>query len=258
MRSNFFSLGRVFLAALLVAVVAVATVPELQHVLHLGAALHAGVALASVPLVIPMDIRSQSYASLQAETKPVDTNLPEALPDVLYDTQQYPQAGTAQLQFFAAVNADKSLSNMEQAGTLPAPQFFKVFRIFVELLGAPTATIADTAAGVINDAEIIAKVARARLTYVSKNKSLGPIPITYFGTPGGNEGIIGSGRAGAAGAVVQALTGNLNGGFPVNGAITLRSQSSFSIVMDCVPAQAISVATQIRVSLLGIRFREVG
>lgn len=249
---------RVLLVALVVAVGVLSTFPELAHAVPHASAIVHGLVLAAPPLILPMDIRTLPYQQLQAKTRPVDPNLPEALPDVLYDTQTYLAAGSVHLDFFVATNADKSLSNMEQAGTLPAPQYFDVYRIFCDFLAAPSATVADTAAGVVNDVELVLKSARARLTYTSKNKTLGPIPLTFFGSSGLMRAGFDTGRAAAAGAVIQQVQGIDNGGFPVNGAITLRSQSTFAIGLDFVAGVAISANLLIRVSMLGVRYREIG
>lgn len=246
--------------ALVLAVVALLAVPDVVTTLahHAG---HVGVYVVAMapPLILPMDIRTAAYQVLQQKTKPVDVNLPEAIPDVLYDTQTYLAAGSGPLDYFVNINADKSLSNMEQGGTLPAPQYFDIWRIFVNFLAPPSATVADTQAGVANDVELILKSARARLTFKQKGKDIGPIPLTFFGTEGGLTAGFDTGRAAAAGAIIQQVGGIFNGGFPINGSVTLRSQSNFHVLMEFSAANvAISANMAIRVSLFGIRYREVG
>lgn len=209
-------------------------------------------------LILPKDIRTAPLSALAAKSRPVDARLPEAMPYVLYDTQQYPAAGVAHLDFFANVNGDRTMSNLETPGSLPAPQFFDIHRIFLDFLAAPSATIADTAAGVGNDVELILKSARATWTLTTKSKPLGPIPATFLGRSGAANIAFGTGRAAPAGAVIQAVQGPDNGGFPVNGSITLSPSSRFVVGMDFVAGIAISGNLNLRVSLMGILYRSVG
>lgn len=208
--------------------------------------------------MLPRDIRTAPISVLAAKTRPADPNLPEAMPYVLFDTQTYPAAGIAHLDFFQAVQGDKTLGNIEVAGTLAAPQFFDIWSIKLDILSSPSATTADTAAGIVNDAELILKAARATFTIALASKRLGPIPATYLGASGLVRTAFASGRAGAAGAIVQQLQGVENGGFPVNGAITLPPAQNFSFGMDFVAGQAVSGNTLLRVSFHGILYRKVG
>ena len=208
--------------------------------------------------VLPRDIRTAPFGLLAGKTRPVDARLPEALPYVLYDTQTYPAAGIAQLDFFQVVNADKTLSNIEQGATLPAPQFFDIHRIFIDSLSPPTATTADTAVGIENDYEIIFRSGRATFTLTTASKTLGPMPGTYLGASGIFRTAFGSGRAAAAGAIIQQVGGIENGGFPVNGSITLPPTQSFKLSLNFVPAIAIAANMLLRVSFLGILYRKVG
>lgn len=208
--------------------------------------------------MLPRDIRTLPVQLLAGKTRPADASLPEALPYVLYDTQTYPSAGIAHLDFFQAVQSDKTLSNIEQAGTLPAPQFFDIWSIKLDILSTPSATTADTAAGVGNDAELILKAARATFTLTIASKTLGPMPATYLGSSGLIRIGFDTGRAAAAGAIIQQVQGIDNGGFPIQGAITLPPTQRFAIGMDFVAATAVSTNTPLRVSLHGVLYRKVG
>lgn len=208
--------------------------------------------------MLPRDIRTKPIGVLASQTRPTDTRLPEAMPYVLYDTQTYPAAGIAHLDFFQAVQGDKTLGNIEVAGTLAAPQFFDIWSIKLDILSTPSATIADTAAGIVNDAELILKAARATWTITLASKTLGPIPATYLGASGIIRAGFDTGRAAAAGAIIQQLGGIDNGGFPINGAVTLPPAQRFGFGMDFVPAQAVSGNTLLRVSFHGILYRKVG
>jgi hypothetical protein len=141
---------------------------------------------------------------------------------------------------------------------LPADVFFDVHRVFVDFLGLPTATVADTAAGALTDVATLLNTARGTFTFTSMQKPVGPIPLSFLGNSGAPEGLIGSGRAAAAGAVIQIARMPDNGGWPANGTIRLGPQTKFSCFLDFVPGTAISAQTNIRISLLGVRYRRIG
>jgi hypothetical protein len=146
---------------------------------------------------------------------------------------------------------------MDLAGTLAADNFFDVHRIFVDFLRAPTATVADTAAGLVTDIATLLNVARGTFTITQLAKPLGPIPLTLVGSSGGvGNAVIGSGRAAAAGAVIQYGTAPDNGGWPANASIKLGPSTKFGATLNFVPT-AISVDTPIRLTLLGIRYRRL-
>ena len=213
----------------------------------------------SVKNEMPRDIKTYSYEALAARLKPITANAPEANIDTLYDEQTYVAAGQARLNFFVNVPAggDATLSNMELAGQLPANTFFDVFRIFCDAQRIPTATAAETAAGVVNDLATILHIARGTFTFKQQSKALGPIPMTFLGRSGGVAAAFGTGRAAAGGAIIQHGTMPDNGGWPVNGTIKLGPGSKFGLTLDFVAGTAIAVDTPLRISFLGVGYRPV-
>lgn len=218
----------------------------------------AGLALGQ-KLMMPQNIASYDFATLQDRARPGrgGANIAEANVDVLYDTQTALAAGVTQLNFFTNVNADQTLSNMELAGTLPADTFFDVWRIFVDANRVLTATVADTAAGVMNDIALLLHSARATLTFSMFNKPVGPVPLTFFGNSGRPEGYLGTGRAAAAGAVIQAGAMPDNGGWPANGTIRIPPQTKFGVQLNIASGAAVTLSadTPLRVTLLGVKYR---
>lgn len=207
-------------------------------------------------LNMPSPIATYPFEDLMRRVRPVNATLPEANVDVIYDTATYLAAGSAQLNFFANVNADPSMSNMDLAGTLAADNFFDVHRIFIDFLRVPTATVADTAAGLVTDIATLLNVARGTMTFTQLAKPLGPIPLTLVGASGGVDAHFGTGRAAAAGAVIQYGKAPDNGGWPANASIKLGPSTKFGAQLNFIPT-AISADTPIRLTLLGIRYRRL-
>jgi hypothetical protein len=209
-------------------------------------------------LQMPTRITSYSYPQLAQRLRPISAEIPEANVDIIYDTQTYVAAGVARLSFFANVNADATLSNMEMAGALPADVFFDVYRIFCDAHRIPTATVANTAAGAANDIATLLHIARGTFSFSTLSKPVGPIPMTFLGNSGSVEPTLGSGRADAAGAIIQFGRMPDNGGWPANGSIRLGPQTKFSVTLDFVAGTAIAVDTPLRISFLGVRYRRIG
>jgi hypothetical protein len=196
------------------------------------------------------------YAQLAALVTPERADQPEALPYVLYDTQQYVSGTTTRLTFFAGTNADTTMSNIESAGGIPAGQFFEVHKVFVDVLNRPSVNAAATGLGQLDDLALLFNIGRAALTFTTAAKTLGPIPGTFFCQSGGIEGSISSNIA--APAVVEAGTRQHTGGFPVNGHIVLPPQQRFTWTMDFAAAQTLAGGnTNIRLAMLGVLHRPV-
>lgn len=186
----------------------------------------------------------------------------EAIPYVLYDTQSYPTAGSAApINFFLTQQVDPTLGNLQTAGTLPNPQWFEIWGIFLDFLGVPiistAGAAATTAAGQLQDIEIVLKTARATGELIVAQKSYGQQPCTFYHASGGAVGF-------AVGAYTAATNTNFgNNGlqgqtWAPNGSIIIPPTQGFSFSMRFQPTLApISVATLMRVSLAGVLHRAV-
>lgn len=201
-------------------------------------------------------VGAQTYESLRAEARPQNSKLPEALPYVLYDTVQYPQAGlSGALNFFNTVRTDQTLGNMEQAGQLPAGQLFRVQTIHCDILSAPSSNGASDQTGAANDVALILNSARCTLTWTIRSKSLGPIPLSFFGRSGAADAVI-AGSLTAPDLVSFGAT-DKNGGFNVGGRIMIPDVTAFGVQLNGVASVAISAATYIRISMRGTLYRPV-
>lgn len=261
-RTSTRGLARIFgiVAALVVVALVVMALPaqhDSGHSFKLGVEGIVGIGLGQ-KLMMPSPVATYPFPDLQRRVRPLDATLPEANIDVLYDTQTYVAAGSQQLNYFSNVNADQTLSNMELAGSLPADTYFDVHRIFIDFLRLPTATTANTAAGLINDIAILLNTARGTLTFTQLAKPLGPIPIRLIGASGGvGNTVMASGRADAAGAIVQYGTSPDNGGWPANASLKLGPSTKFGMQLNFVNGVAISADTPIAITLLGIKYRRL-
>ena len=209
-------------------------------------------------LGLSVNYKPKTIQDLQAALQP-NASQPETIPWILYDTQQYAQAGQASLSFFTQLPnpADPSITNMPLAGTLPNPWFFEMQKLYLDVLSA--ASTSATVAGSLDDVQKILMLGRGTWTLNLSDKVYGPFPLRSLGGMGGATGALSIGTPTAAAPNVTIQTGVVrdNGGFPMNGALIIPPQTQMSIVLRWPAAQAISANTYISVGLLGTLSRRV-
>ena len=183
----------------------------------------------------------------------------EAFPDIKYDRLTFPQAGgVAKLSFYTAV-AGQNVTNMELAGSFPAPQWFQPFFFCVTPMAAGPSNITDAASGtnstgIQNDWDLLTKTQGGVLNFSISRKSYGPWPLLALHGLGGALGFFtGSGAGVTAGQQVQ--NGPADGGFGPQGEIVIPPNVGFTCSIDLAAAQALSVATLVEVAIIGRTYR---
>lgn len=200
-------------------------------------------------------------AQLLQAANPQSASQPEAIPWILYDSQTYTSAATTTLSLFAAVNADKTLSNMESSGQLPDPQFHVVHYVTCDMLIVPAAVAGHTgaAAGVLSDIDLLLKgTGRGTFTFVMSNKNYGPFPLMACHSLGGATGVM----AGTLTAEAMISQGNNGipggGGFPFLGSLVIPPKVGFGVTLNWATAQTMGGGNPIiRIGLPGILYRRV-
>jgi hypothetical protein len=206
----------------------------------------------------PLDVKSLRAA----RTAPAGGY--ETFEDVIYDTVTYPLAGVpagGTLDFFAtaANTADRTLTNLKQAGQLPGSHLFHCKRVFITPLLAPSTNAALTTAGAVNDLEAIFTTSRSFLMFTSSvtNKTRGPIPLDMIGGAGGVVGDFGGSVTLAAGTadVIQHARLHPHGGYPLD--FIIGTAETFSLSLLFGAQKATSVDIPLRVTLFGWRYLKV-
>ena len=95
--------------------------------------------------------RALPGAAVQAAATPPSGTSEEAIWDQRYDTQTFTSATTTELTFFQTTNADPTITNMRQGGTLPSPWSLQLHMITLDILSIIPVTINAAAAN--NDAD---------------------------------------------------------------------------------------------------------
>lgn len=201
-------------------------------------------------------VKARSIAELAAITSPVaiPAGQSEAIRYVYYDTQTYATAGSAQLTFFQNVNNDLTLSNMEAQGQLPDPKYLELWYISADIL-LPASQ--DDPAVAWDDMISLVLTGRPVLSLVISDKTYVRVPLTYCHASGGAVGF-GYNLAGVdATAKEYANNGIFDGGYCVDGAITIPPKVGFQVNITWGNPTAVAADTRIRVNLDGVLHRRV-
>ena len=201
-------------------------------------------------------VEAHTLAELQTLTTPKNVaggNM-ESLRDQIYDTQTYLAAGSATLNYFANPNADPTLSNLQQGGTMPDPEYFRIFYIQVD----PIVLLTDAAVPTSwRDMERLVRSGRPTLTLTLQGKSYGPWLVQSMHGTGGVDGYGYAAAAAATTAIQYANNGPADGGFCVDGALWLTPKASFSARINWGNPLAVAADTLVRVTLDGVRYRAI-
>lgn len=183
----------------------------------------------------------------------------ESFPDIKYDRQTFPAAGgVANLPFFRAV-AGPNVSNMEAAGQFPAPQWYQLFGICVTPMAAGPSNITQGATtvnstGIQNDWDLLAKTQGAVVILSIAQKRYGPWPILAHHGLGGAMGFF-TGQGSLTLQQQQVQNGPADGGFGPQGEVVIPPNVGFTVDIQLLAAQALSVATLVEVALVGRIYR---
>lgn len=197
---------------------------------------------------VPVKPKSLAQLRLQSNPQAVEGGQSEALRWTLYDTQTYVSTATRQLRYFQTTNQDLSLSNMEAPASLPNPQYFEIFYFGADVL-LPAAVTAW------EDMIALILTGRPTFTFSISNKTYGPFPLSYFHASGGVTGF--GYTTVAATGTEYANNGTFDGGYCVDGAITIPPVTNFSVTLDWPAALTLAADTLIRVNMDGVLHRKV-
>lgn len=199
---------------------------------------------------------------------PEETKQPEVIPHSLFSTRLYPAAGATRQTFFDGTTAIPMRDNINN-GALPAPQFFVLHRLSIDILALPSSTLgvgaatATPVAGAFNDIELLTKVGNGGLFKLEiSNKNYIAIPIRHLPAAGGTTGFfqLTSGNVAATQpGLIQVGNNGIPGlaGWAINGMIAIPPQTNFLGSIDWNVATAVSVDTEISVTIYGALYRKV-
>lgn len=196
----------------------------------------------------------KTRAELEAITNPQSARQPESIPWVYFDTQTIANGGAGPIAFFSNVQADKTLSNLEQAGTIPDPFYFEIEAFNLDYLAEPTTGVAP--AGAFDDLASLLYTSRATFVFTFADKQYLRIPATYLHSSGGPVGLF-AGSTTADTLTSYAQNGIPDGGFYVGKKIVLPPKQSFQMSIQLGAAAVLAATRTLRLSMAGVLHRRV-
>ncbi|MCH7889892.1 MAG: hypothetical protein IH921_00170 [Gemmatimonadetes bacterium] len=210
-------------------------------------------------------VKSRSIQELKRLTTPqaVAAGQSEAVPYVLFDTQLFTSAVSTELNYFQAVQGDKTLGNMQAGGQLVADRYLEIWGINIDPLIDDTSTGLGRI-GAWADMNDLMWTNRPTFTFTMDDKKIGPFPCSYFHASGGITGFgYGQGTGDttigiAPSAEEYANWGIFDGGFWVGGSMIIPPQSGFVVDLRWPAAVTLQGGNpNIRVGLVGVLHRNV-
>jgi hypothetical protein len=215
-------------------------------------------------------VRSRSIQELANITTPKPGQL-EAVAWTYYDTQPVTTGTTTVCNFFTAVQADRSMGNLEQAGTIQAPNWFELYAIKLDVMDVVTSTAAPGTAGTLTDMTQLLFTQRGYSELVVNSKSYGKVPISFLHPSGGPQGLA-QGTPATAAILQYANNGVPDEGYWVGGwmmnddtgqqeqvgSIILPPTQTFSYQITFFAAPTLTTSPlNLRVTFCGVLHRQV-
>lgn len=195
------------------------------------------------------EIEGQTFEQLEKKVTPRGMR---GVPKPLYSTQDYPTAGVETLTFFTqAASAGRYLTNMDQAGQLPDPEFFVAQYLCLDVLGIEPGDVDN-----LRDVYRIlfgtgtGGAPYALLRYNSQE--WGPWMVSQMGGTGGPVGFT---TRTAEEFANNGIPGQ--GGLYLGGSLVLQPGKAFSLDLRWSAAAAVTADLQLRVSLIGTHYYQV-
>lgn len=202
--------------------------------------------------------RALPGAAVEAAATPSSGHSQESIWDQRYDVQTYVDATTTRLTFFQTTNVDRSITNMQQGGTLPSPWTLQIHMICADYLSTtPVSTAAGGVDGILNDLAflLLGSAQRSTWTLNINEKDYGPYSLTLLHGTGGPAGF-GWGTF-TAEESIQFARNDPTPGWNYFGRIIILQQNGFRLTMDWAAAANITADTRVRASLFGVLNRKV-
>lgn len=249
--------GLIFLIPL-IALTVMATPAELHAVV--ATAPHLPDALGPMSLVpalmgaVRFEVKAFTYDQLKRDANPATVNQPETIPWVWWDSQDI-TTNFGTVYFFASTSNDPTIANIQQANTLSADQYFRVFAVTADFLIGASGT-SSTAPLIVDDLLGIQNTARTFFRFDMNQKQYANTPLTCLHSSGGIFVNLQLGTPTASGLTVAAQNWAPDGGWWVGGSWVLPPRQTFQSWLQGA-AVTLNATRKTRISLHGALSRKV-
>lgn len=200
--------------------------------------------------------RTQRQLTLDATPQAVEGGATEVVYQPWYSVETITSGSTQELEFFSAVTADRTVSNMELPNAFPAASWYRPWGLYFEVL-APVSTA--TASPAWANVENIIRSSRGVIRASLNSKRYGEAPLSLVPAPGGPIGQ-GYAEAASAGTASPNWASNSYGPpCPLLAGVTIPGQQPFSIAARWpTPLTLVGGGTvQVRCTMVGAWYRRI-
>ena len=200
--------------------------------------------------------RTQSELIRLSTPQSVEGGATEVIFQPWYSVEELTSGVTTEIEFFARVTADKTLSNMQLPNAFPGQTWCQPWGVYFEVL-APVSAVAGGKAW--QDVETIIRSSRGILTATMNSKGYGSAPLSLVPAPGGPVGF-GFSEAASAGTATPEWASNSYGQpLPLFAGVTIPGQQPWSITArwPVAPVLVGGGTVQLRTTLITAWYRRI-
>lgn len=209
-------------------------------------------------------VRPLTTQQLDRIAHPALANQPEAVAWDLFDTQTYVSGTTTTLTFFQTTSVDASITNMETAGQLPDPKWFRWYYFFLDILRRPTENTAggipQLVPGALDDVQQLVMSGRGNWRFNLQDKLYGRFPLSRLHESGGQRGfssVLGTLVAPNSSRFEYANNSDPASTFCWDGSIVIAPKVGFSVIVEWPAALTLTANVDLRLIMAGVLFRAV-
>lgn len=206
--------------------------------------------------MLKFQVKAETQARLKQLSSPRDVmgGANQGIVWSFHDTATYTSGVTTNLQFFTTARATRQLSNLSPPGSLPEPQYFKVYAFQLDPL-VPTDYQAFRDVDRLLFGSGAAGEGAPTFQFTLADKVYGPWPLSLLHGTGGAMGHAGTTVA----AESNWLANNSipDGGYWQDGAICIPPSQNFSAEIVWGAAQTLVANRDLRVTMSGVLYRAI-
>lgn len=207
--------------------------------------------------MIRYNVKAFTRQQLDQDAQPELYGQPEFIPWGYYDSQDF-VTSFGSVSFFASTNSDPTITNMTQAGAMPADQYFRPFCFTLDWLIGATSITSSGAVPIVDDLLGIQNTARSIFYFSISNKLYCQVGLHALHSSGGIYVSYQTGNPTGSGLGNYGMNWFPDGGYWVNGAFVLSPRNSFTCAITPAAASvALSSTRKGRVTMWGPLGRRV-
>ncbi len=172
----------------------------------------------------PLEVMSKQ--DLEKRSKPQEYNQPEFIPWTWYNQQNF-ATNFGPISFFAQTDTDPTITNIEQANTFAADQYFRPYCITLDWIIGATTIASSATATIVDDLLGIMNTARAIFYLEISQKRYAQAPIHCLHASGGVYVNYQVGTPSGSGLGNYAMNWMPDGAYWVNGSMVFGPRMTF-------------------------------